>query len=76
MNHGLRLSEDFVVDDESKGALNVLRWAYNEYDDELVYACSFGVEGIVMIDLISQIKPDCQSRLSGYRLSFSRNVYA
>ena len=27
-----------------------------EYDD-LVYACSFGVEGIVMIDLISQIKP-------------------
>ena len=46
-----------MIDDESKGALNVLRWAYDEYDDELVYACSFGVEGIVMIDLISQIKP-------------------
>ena len=49
-------SEVFAIDDESKGALNVLRWAYKEYDD-LVYACSFGVEGIVMIDLISQIKP-------------------
>lgn len=42
--------------DQSKGALNVLQWAYSEYDDALVYACSFGVEGIVMIDLISQIK--------------------
>lgn len=50
-------NEVFSIDDESKGALNVLRWAYKEYDDELVYACSFGVEGIVMIDLISQIKP-------------------
>jgi len=50
-------SEVFPIDDESKGALDVLRWAYGEYDDELVYACSFGVEGIVMIDLISQIKP-------------------
>jgi len=44
-------------DDGSKGALNVLQWAFDTYDDELVYACSFGVEGIVMIDLISQIKP-------------------
>ena len=42
-------SEDFSIDDESKGAINVLRWAYEEYDDELVYACSFGVEGIVML---------------------------
>jgi phosphoadenosine phosphosulfate reductase len=50
--------QDFVVDNASKGALDVLRWAYNEYENELVYACSFGVEGIVMIDLISQIKPD------------------
>jgi len=47
----------FVIDDVFKGGLNVLKWAYDKYDDELVYACSFGVEGIVMIDLISQIKP-------------------
>src|SRR5690625_7222843 len=44
-------------DDGSKGALNVLQWAFDTYDDELVYACSHGVEGIVRIDLISQIKP-------------------
>jgi phosphoadenosine phosphosulfate reductase len=50
-------NDNFSSDDESKGALNVLQWAYEEYDDELVYACSFGVEGIVMVDLISQIKP-------------------
>ena len=47
----------FLIDDESKGALNVLRWAYEEYDADLVYACSFGVEGIVMLDLISRTKP-------------------
>ncbi|NYF24781.1 phosphoadenylyl-sulfate reductase [Sporosarcina sp. JAI121] len=50
-------NDKFTIDDESKGALNVLQWAYGEYKDELVYACSFGVEGIVMIDLISKIKP-------------------
>ncbi|WP_342504907.1 phosphoadenylyl-sulfate reductase [Sporosarcina sp. FSL K6-2383] len=49
--------QDLEINNETKGALNALRWAYGEYDDELVYACSFGVEGIVMIDLISQIKP-------------------
>src|SRR5699024_8363117 len=27
---------------------------------ELIYACSFGVEGIVMIDFISQIKPNAK----------------
>ena len=49
--------DNFEVDNASKGALQALQWAYDEYDDELVYACSFGVEGIVMIDLLSQIKP-------------------
>jgi len=49
--------EAFIIDDESKGALNVLSWAYDEYDADLVYACSFGVEGIVMLDLISKTKP-------------------
>ncbi|MCM3109502.1 phosphoadenylyl-sulfate reductase [Lederbergia lenta] len=51
---------NFVIDEEYKGALNVLEWAYNEYDDELVYACSFGIEGIVLIDLISKIKPNAK----------------
>ncbi|WP_147532736.1 phosphoadenylyl-sulfate reductase [Bacillus marasmi] len=47
---------DIVEDDQTKGALNVLTWAYEHYnDDELVYACSFGIEGIVLIDLISKV---------------------
>lgn len=36
--------------------LDVLKWAYREYEDEIVYACSFGAEGIVLIDLISKVK--------------------
>lgn len=51
---------DFEVDAMFKGAVSALQWAFDEYDDELVYACSFGVEGIVMIDLIASIKPTAQ----------------
>ncbi len=51
---------DFEVDDTYKGALNVLNWAYNHYGDDVVYACSFGIEGIVLIDLISKVKPDAK----------------
>lgn len=50
----------FSIDNETKGALNVLEWAYANYDDELIYACSFGVEGIVMLDLITQAKADAK----------------
>ncbi|WP_420489561.1 phosphoadenylyl-sulfate reductase [Neobacillus niacini] len=35
--------------------LDVIKWAYREYDDDIVYACSFGAEGIVLIDLISKV---------------------
>lgn len=35
--------------------LDVLKWAYQEYKDEIVYACSFGAEGIVLIDLIHKV---------------------
>jgi phosphoadenosine phosphosulfate reductase len=55
-NQSLSLQDD----DETKGALSVLRWAYEHYKDEVVYACSFGIEGIVLIDLISQVKPDAK----------------
>jgi len=35
---------------------DVLKWAYREFkNDEIVYACSFGAEGIVLIDLISKV---------------------
>jgi phosphoadenosine phosphosulfate reductase len=35
--------------------LDVLKWAYQEYKDEIVYSCSFGAEGIVLIDLIYKV---------------------
>jgi phosphoadenosine phosphosulfate reductase len=45
--------------DDSKGARSVLQWAYDTYDS-LVYACSFGAEGIVLIDMIADIKKDAE----------------
>ncbi|CEG28916.1 phosphoadenylyl-sulfate reductase [Bacillus sp. B-jedd] len=39
-------------------SVDVLKWAYEEYGDEVVYACSFGAEGMVMLDLISKIKKE------------------
>lgn len=53
-------ARDFEVDDTYKGALNTLEWAYDTYGDEVVYACSFGIEGIVLIDLIAKVKPDAK----------------
>ncbi|MGD6793655.1 phosphoadenylyl-sulfate reductase [Metabacillus indicus] len=50
--------QTFETDDGYSGALNVLNWAYGHYGEEIVYACSFGIEGIVLIDLISKVKPD------------------
>lgn len=43
---------------DRKDTMEVLKWAYNEFGDELVYACSFGAEGMVLIDLISKVKKD------------------
>lgn len=37
---------------------DILKWACQEYKDDLVYACSFGAEGIVLIDLIHKINPE------------------
>lgn len=35
--------------------LDVLKWAFREYKEDIVYACSFGAEGIVLIDLIAKV---------------------
>jgi phosphoadenosine phosphosulfate reductase len=35
--------------------MSILKWAFQEYQDEIVYACSFGAEGIVLIDLIYKV---------------------
>lgn len=51
-------SELPVFDENSrtKGADEVLHWAYEQYGDRVAYSCSFGVEGIVLIDLIYQVR--------------------
>lgn len=45
---------------ENKDALDVLKWAYGQFGESLVYACSFGAEGMVLIDLISRVCPDAR----------------
>ncbi|PWU69717.1 phosphoadenylyl-sulfate reductase [Gracilibacillus dipsosauri] len=45
-------------DDPTKGAEQIINWAYKSYGDSLVYACSFGAESMVLIDLIARVKPD------------------
>lgn len=50
----------FSIENDTKGALEVLQWAYDHYKDEIVYACSFGIEGIVLIDLIAKVKKDAK----------------
>ncbi|TCP23464.1 phosphoadenylylsulfate reductase (thioredoxin) [Scopulibacillus darangshiensis] len=47
---------DVPVEGDLKGSRHVLDWAYKTYGDDIIYACSFGAEGIVLIDLISQIE--------------------
>jgi phosphoadenosine phosphosulfate reductase len=41
-----------------KDTIDVVKWVYHTFADELVYACSFGAEGIVLIDMISKIRPN------------------
>ncbi|PLR96829.1 phosphoadenylyl-sulfate reductase [Bacillus sp. T33-2] len=40
---------------ELKDYTDILRWTYREYGDKVLYACSFGAEAIVMLDLISKV---------------------
>ncbi len=46
------------LESQFKDSFDVLKWAYAEYGNDIVYACSFGAEGIVLIDLISKVKKD------------------
>ncbi|OIJ12538.1 phosphoadenosine phosphosulfate reductase [Anaerobacillus alkalilacustris] len=59
-----KLSYKTVTDDElknineqlaKKDAIDILKWAYSHFGEDIVYACSFGAEGIVLIDLISKV---------------------
>ena len=52
--------EKLTLDEGTKGAYDILKWAYDTYGESIVYACSFGAESMVLIHIISQIKPDAQ----------------
>jgi phosphoadenosine phosphosulfate reductase len=39
-------------------AIDIVKWAYQTFEDDLVYACSFGAEGVVLLDLISKVSPE------------------
>ncbi|HHW37849.1 MAG TPA: phosphoadenylyl-sulfate reductase [Bacillales bacterium] len=43
-----------------KESLECLKWAYKEYGEDIVYACSFGAESSVLLHLISKIKPNAR----------------
>lgn len=40
--------------------VEVIKWAYEKLGDDLVYACSFGAEGMVLIDLISKVRKNAR----------------
>ncbi|WP_339230851.1 phosphoadenylyl-sulfate reductase [Oceanobacillus sp. FSL K6-2867] len=50
--------KNWLPADSTKGALKILQWAYETYGDRVVYACSFGAEGVILVDLISKIQKD------------------
>lgn len=65
------LVPSFSGESNLKGALDVLDWAYNKYEQQLLYACSFGIEGSVMLHLISQVRPDARVLFLDTDLHFS-----
>ena len=69
--------DDIVSEIESqfKDSLDVLKWAYREYENDIVYSCSFGAEGIVLIHLISKVKKDATIVFLDTDLHF-RETYA
>lgn len=59
-----------IFDDQSD-YFEVLKWAYREYEDDIVYACSFGAEGIVLIDLIHKVNKQAKIKFLDTGLHFS-----
>ncbi|MGJ7919333.1 phosphoadenylyl-sulfate reductase [Neobacillus sp. LXY-4] len=45
---------------ENQDYFDILKWAFQEYKEDIIYSCSFGAEGIVLIDLISKISKDAK----------------
>ncbi|WP_156324366.1 phosphoadenylyl-sulfate reductase [Bacillus sp. FJAT-27251] len=49
---------------------DILKWAYREYQKDIVYACSFGAEGIVLIDLIYKVDKEASIKFLDTGLHF------
>lgn len=43
---------------KNRDSLDVLRWAKDTFDKKLVYACSFGAEAMVLLDLLSKVQKE------------------
>lgn len=41
-------------------ALGIIKWAFQTFGNDVIYSCSFGAEGMVMLNLISKIRPDAK----------------
>jgi phosphoadenosine phosphosulfate reductase len=54
-----RWDEDYVqqLQNGFNDFLDVINWAFKEYEEKIIYACSFGAEGVVLVDIISKINP-------------------
>ncbi|MGM0904661.1 MAG: phosphoadenylyl-sulfate reductase [Bacillota bacterium] len=44
------------IDLSKKTAIEILEWSVQAYGKDLFYPCSFGLEGVVLIDMISKIQ--------------------
>lgn len=48
------------VTEKQKESIGVLERVYQEYGNKIVYACSFGAEGVVLIDLIAHVNKSAE----------------
>lgn len=49
-----------------------LKWAYRIFGDKIIYACSFGVEGIVVLHMINEIKSNARILFLDTHLHFQQ----
>lgn len=50
--------------------IDVIKWAYKTFGDDLIYSCSFGAEAMVLIDMISDVKKDARVTFLDTHLHF------
>ncbi|UIO41113.1 phosphoadenylyl-sulfate reductase [Brevibacillus brevis] len=50
--------------------IDVIKWAYKTFSDDLIYSCSFGAEAMVLLDMISDVKKDAKVTFLDTNLHF------